>query len=247
MRCTVLSVAIVLPTTLSFLALSFIGGCGRKPVANETSQTAPSAIPEVPARPTTQDLLSDHRTVLKLTNVPLAITVPESWKMDSSGEIQVEINGPAPEGDLQLTISTLPTIQRRVGVESLVSGMQLKSAQEPLKSWASDLLTINDLLAFEMLHSQTPIIRPRLIPATLPTNLPATGPTTAPALPVLDPEKPSVEISWFYTFFLPHGSDAYIPVKIGFHSMSAREYTADQTLCRQIFNSIRPDESAGVP
>src|SRR5437762_11773257 len=103
---------------ISLMALTWGIGCGIGVLGgcDDRSDKVPSAVleqaskpPEDPLKaPTTQELLSAHRTRTALLPLPLTMELPPGWGPDRRTHMAGIIVGYAPSGEVQIQLSSRP-------------------------------------------------------------------------------------------------------------------------------------------
>ena len=82
--------------TLLMVAIGAFAGCDQRPAAPPATMPAAvaAALTET-SRPTTQDLLSGPYKEMLLPGLPIALQVPQSWKITQAGPLSL-LEGPTP-------------------------------------------------------------------------------------------------------------------------------------------------------
>ena len=139
-------------------------GCDGKPVApTSTTDAQPpsSAVPNVRTAP---------RVTIDLEHLPLSARVPDSWRLDRSNSLLMQLTGPSPGGTVQISFSRSNNLIRPNMVDGLIAEDIRHALADDRHQVRSQSMTINDMKVWESISQpQSPATAPA--PATEPIFL----------------------------------------------------------------------------
>jgi hypothetical protein len=191
--------------TLGAVALS---GCG-KPSPSATSDPAPPA-----AVATGQDTA---RKTIPLLIFPLTLSVPQDWNVYPPIRPSF-LTGPAPDGNLQISISMLEFMNSQ-RMNGYISGAQDLSDRHPQRTQVRQLTVKSGLRAVE----------------TITYSNPGGGASSRPST------QPQQTLSWNMVVFVPY-QQKFIPCSFDLLGMTQQQYTDDEPLLRSIVDSAQPGD-----
>ena len=169
-----------------------------------------------PARPTTQELLEEPRTLIALGELPLTVRVPRGWAVKTlAGTTHVLLEGPTPSGDASIQLNVRPS----ASAEKL--GMIINGAKKELEQFPQSIkmVQLRSIEGAQVLERQRVGDMPR-------------------ALPDDDPSlKPSRPLNWTITVFVPRGAN-FDTYELNFIGLTADQYDIDKPLLRGVVDSI---------
>ena len=194
---------------LGTLAAIALAGCG-KPSTSATSDPAPPSA----AVATSQD---SPRKTIPLLILPLTLSVPQDWKVYPPVRPSF-LTGPAPDGDLQISISMLEFMNSQ-RMNGFISGAQDLSDRHPQRTQVRQLTVKSGLRAVETLTY-----------ANVGDN-PSSRPST----------QPGQTLSWNMVVFVPY-QQKFIPCSFDLLGMTQQQYTDDEPLLHSIVDSAQPGD-----
>jgi len=204
--------------TLAALAM-MPAGCGKSSGQNSSDPSSSEA--DVSAEfPTTQQILDGPRTSIPLWVMPLALSVPEGWKVGPPVHPSFLI-GRAPDGNLQISISMLDFMDdHRMNV--FVSGEEDLSEKHPQRTQVTQSTTRSGLHVVETITYSDAGGNASSRPSTQPSQL----------------------LSWNIVVFVPY-QKKFIPCSFDLLSLTQQQYTDDEPLVHSIIDSAEPNNVSG--
>mgnify|MGYP000689971333 CR=1 FL=1 len=198
-------------------------GCDQAPAPPEDISSAAGSKERDP-RPTTQQFVDLPRQRIRLDGYPLSIEVPETWKMQRLGPIDI-LQGPIPSGhlltgDVQIQVSRMPAVLASQ-IDILAEDARQLAQRQPNRYKHVEVRKDGAL------H----IIDKRWIE-------PARSATNPEGRPVEIPEL----VGWELTIYVPrHGN--FVPYRLKFVLLTAEQYARDGKLLEPILSSVRYEPS----
>src|SRR5450432_1981612 len=137
----------------------FLISCNRSPKPPPASAISAQTKPEA-ARPTTQELLSGPYKRMVLPGMPLAIQVPQSWKIEVDGSLTF-LQGPTPTDNAIIQLAQRESA-RPDQIEILLAGIKREQEQHPNTIKRADLPNIGDMKIIEQISISQPITTPKV-------------------------------------------------------------------------------------
>ncbi len=212
---------------LSVLGLIAWAGCDRRPAPPPQAQvpeTQPATQPDE-LRPTTQQLLSGAYKTLPLPGMPLAIKVPESWKINVSGPV-VFLEGPSPSGTITIQLAQRDTLKPDQ-LDLFLLGVKKDQEQHPDTVKRADLRDLGKIKMLERLSILRPMSSPKVDVqgnAVLDSHGNIVTITTVP-------------VRWTLIAFVPY-QNAFSRFELNFIDLTAEQYAADKDFLEKIINSL---------
>jgi hypothetical protein len=246
----------ILATVLCVVLFASFGGCDDRPHVEQAS--APRPQPAAKSWPTTREFLAMPRKPTPLVYMPLTVSIPDGWKLDPP-DAPTSLDGPAPSGDLEISISILaPMKTDRVNL--LVQGAHQEAvSQQGLV--VHDLPPINGLKALEKISHADLSAEPTTLPSVAvnvdpPGGLSATmaaatvrnagvpgeqtSPTTLPAANQRSAAATAGEtVSWNVIVFVPY-QGKFVPCSFDLIGLTPEQFAADESFVRSMLNSAVP-------
>ena len=129
------------------------GGCDdsstRVPQAvldQATKPSGPNASSDKP--PTTQDLLSGHRSRTALMPLPLTMELPPGWGPMQKARLPNVIQGYTPSGEVQIQLSARPSM-KPVELNAMINGARKEMAANPQEFVKVDVRKLGDVQIME--------------------------------------------------------------------------------------------------
>ena len=213
--------SLLLPALLT-AGLAAGAGCDDGPAVPPPPPVAPRPDPNAPPpRPTTQELTDGPHRRINLTPAPLSADVPQSWKLDQTdlggGKTVYFLAGPAPAGDVEITLSRQPDVDGDF-INALLKTVRAEAAVDP-----NALVELRDRGAVRVLEQ-------RWIEA------PSTTATTGAAAPT---------VRWGLSYFVPSGLD-YRWYKLSFPDLTREQYEANRAFLEKIIFSLKIEGDKGL-
>jgi hypothetical protein len=213
------------------LAGVLAGGCDDRSSVPQSvlDQAATQNSSKTPARPTTQELLTGHRTTLVLTPLPLTMQVPDSWKIEPlRGTPVTLVTGATPTSDISIQLSIRPSIHNDE-FESLVTGAKKEMKQKPDTVKKLDIRPLGSGGAKLMERQSQGAPAPYTVYDA--HNIPRV--TTQSVY------------KWTLTVFVPH-ENAFQVYELNFIGLTKQQFDADKDFLNSIVNTLALGSGAGA-
>jgi hypothetical protein len=211
-------------------------GCDESPAPPpQLAQPAPAT---APARPTTQELLTGPYKKIPLPNMPLTLTVPQSWNIEVGKDFPATfVTGPSPSSTIfiQLSQPDANTFKQEQ-LETILNRARKELEQHPDPRSRVEMLTVGPMKVLESLVFQAP----KTIQVV-----------DARGLGLLDEKGNLVTetvtpVEWSLTAFVPTG-DSFKRHQLKVFDLTAKQYDEDRALLEKVLRSINLDGSAPAP
>ncbi|HEY7088942.1 MAG TPA: hypothetical protein VH518_12685 [Tepidisphaeraceae bacterium] len=234
----------VLTGAVSLLAILLawgLAGCDRRPSAPPQSPTAQAseetaAATQPATRPTTQELLQGPYSKLPLPGLPLSVSVPAGWKIESMGPATF-LAGPTPtdEGRIQISHGDINTFKPDQ-IDMLLTRAKKEMADDPQRVKKAELRSVGQLKVLETLAFSRPVTSPKMDPK---------------GLGVLDDKGELVTVTttpvhWTLLVFIPQGG-AFARVELNFIDLTGEQLAQDQPVLQKIVDSLTYEPSLASP
>lgn len=197
-------------------AMTALVACDEKPKLPPTSQESAQVTPKPP---TTQELLTGARTKLMLTAMPLSVTVPPSWKIDTvSGTTILLLKGPTPSGEAAIQLSHRPpTPKDRFAM--LIEGATKEAKEKNDPREKAELRSLGDAKVLERQSVRAP------------------APLTTMDKDGKEHTQSVSGMAWTIHVFVPDQSN-YDTYELNFFGLTLDQYEADKALLNAIVQSL---------
>jgi len=211
-------------------ALIVVCGCdnrsgSRPPGYSEVDSTQSTTSTTTPARPTTQELLSGSYKRISLFPLPLTISAPQSWSVNSMAERIYFLQGPAPgaTADVQIQLAERNS-ETKDKLDRLFRAAKRDAEQHPGVTRV-DVRQLGNVRVFDVQRvlDATDVVAPSI---DSPSN---TG-------------LPAKLVDWSITYFVPRGSD-FAAYELHFFSLSREQFESDKDFFRKLLDSVQPQDT----
>jgi hypothetical protein len=186
-------------------------------------QATTQATDQMPARPTTQELLSGPRTSELLTPLPLRMQIPKSWGRPRVITSTTEniLEGATPAGDISISKKVRPSITK-TDFDRLIAGAKKEMQQNPDTIKKADLRPLPNSSDGKLFERQS-VGQPGPYTTYDAQNIPHTSTQSI--------------YKWTLMAFVPH-ADAYQVYELNFIGLTKEQFEKDQEFLNSIINTL---------
>jgi hypothetical protein len=207
-------------------------GAGCKKQAPPPMPDIPRHHAEVPAGPTTQQLLTGPRKRIALSPLPVTASVPEGWSVFSPpGNTFTFLQGPLPEGgEVHIQLTQKPslwsdekspmTMDERLELLKAAAQKEQKASLQTIKY--VDLRSMGNVKIFEKRSLFQPASGSEVNEQGKPISVP-------------------LQYRWTITFFVPHDK-TYQSYEMNFLDLTESQYTVNRAFLHGIVDSLKLDK-----
>jgi hypothetical protein len=240
-------------TTAALIGSGLGGGCDEKDdgvapevvAARERAERQLRELAKTPPRPTTQELLTGPKKPLRLGDFPLALQVPQSWNLRSSGEGGViTVGGLATSSDIEIQLASPG---RSVGIEGtprsafLDRVMQQNKAEADAKPHPFNKVELRDLgegvKVVEQRMISTAFVNGKLPPERI-EDVPIGDARSGQVLTTRQVVNPHM-MKWYFTVFIPEGADKYSTRTLNFPMLTVSEFAQDREFLEKTMATLK--------
>ena len=208
------------------LLIGALPGCNDKPDVPPVILPEPATKMSLPAtRPTTQELQTAARKVIKLGSFPLTMEVPPTWKIEAIGS-GVWLEGETPHGDARIQLAAQGASLKLEAVIAMDKGARAKAASQPTSLEVSPLKPLNNAGTVQKMEKREIL---RHLPITL--------------------ENGSVDyvdrVDWSILVFVPQDRGFNIDL-LSFSGLSLEQYQQDREFLEHIIRSMQYQSIPGA-